>query len=332
MGRGGRGERGGVALATLLCLGCTTPTEQPASGSGTRDAGRGSDLGDREPSAPGWSKAGELSRSELEEVGRLRSAFERGLSLGKEALADALNRVLVAEGLPARYAGSTTLGLELAEPAPGRPCPLPPADEAGERSGPDCRSLVDRAVVRAYGRVTDLHVLHPLVDSPEPERAAPWYEEGMLTGIDNEAQLARQHLLAEHACGSGYLAEAERGGIEVGRQVFVEALVGVIGGLGYPASYPAGLHAAEVCDVGPALLAPARTAATDRLPAEAERRPACPGYEPADAVAGGRLAEVDARYAEGLRRGVLCELSRATELLFLAVPCAPGTRAMDTGR
>ena len=191
---------------------------------------------------------------------------------------------------------------------------------AGAGGGTDCRALVDRAMVRTYGQLANLQSLHPLGSAHDGAE----YERGMITGIDNETQLALQHLLAERVCGSGPIVVTHRAGVEVGRQVLAEAIGGVLADGGSGAAYPDRLHLLPVCEVEAAVLAPARRLALEGIAAAAERFLLCPGHAPADPAEAALLQRLADRYLEGIRRGVLCELSRGAELLFLAVPCVPG--------
>lgn len=323
-----------IGLLGLAACSAAGPTDESAYGQDPSE-----ELGDpgTDPQDPGSSATppgsepttgksySDLSTDELEQIQLLRNAITQGLVLGKFSIADELNIVLGDKGVTERYAASLETGVDYAPPAAAS-CPFMSTYEPGQSL--DCRALVTRATASAYAHLSALKATNPLgvqFDSNR-EESEFWYDEGILTGIDNEAVLALSHIRGAKLCDQvpEEAQSAYEAGVEAGRSRYVIELNKRLVEAGYSMQYPNNIQQIQQCQADFSLLVPARSRALDGLEVYAEDNPLCGDFQPQTVEDVSRRDEVEKQYLEGLERGIDTEHSLAEERLFEVVPCNVG--------
>lgn len=284
--------------------------------------------GDETRDADDVITANELTASELAAIELSREAIQTGLTLGKASFADELNRMLTGEHVDFSYLGSEDLGIQYLEPRQEIVCPFLVTPEEQVAHAVDCRFLVDHARVASYGQITNIMAINPLdnrFDEARPEHEH-WYEQGFLTGIENEGTLAARHIRDLGVCDQ----DVEPGrdsfeeGVEAGRRLYIQFLNERLAERGMNMSYPTDIRPMQVCSVDGSLLAPARSRAIDAIGDHTAQFPLCAGFAPDNPDQAARLGDAERRYQEGIERGIRSEHNLASESLFRVVPCNRG--------
>lgn len=274
-------------------------------------------------------EAGDLDEAALADVQLKRALIDRAVSLGKTALADELNLAFERLDLGFRYQSSLARGEDYIPPTPHVACPfLVTPDEAAAQTA-DCRAVTDRAKVASYGQITSLIADHPLDARYDADRDGNefWFEQGLMTGISNEAELALRHLRDAGECDQAPspVQSAFEEGVEAGRRAYIRRLNERLAETGHPMNYPDSVQTMDVCSVDTSFLAPARSRALADLPAVAQAEPLCgPEFVPSTADELARLGDARTRYQAGMEQGVSAEDNLAAERLFRVVPCNVG--------
>lgn len=273
--------------------------------------------------------SGHLDADARADVEVKRAIIEGGLMLGKTAFSDELNLGFQQAAQQFRYQSSVARGVDYVPPTSSVTCPfLVTPDEAAERTT-DCRSLTDRAKVSSYGQLTNLMARNPIdtAGSRDPEGDSFWFEQSLMTGIVNETELAIRHLREVGLCDRGLepAQNAFEEGVEVGRRLYAERLNQRLAETGNPMNYPDDVRTMEVCSIDTSFLAPARSRAEADVDTRMTAEPLCGDEFSAgspDMLA--RLQTAEAKYRDGIRRGIETEDGMASERLFRVVPCNVG--------
>lgn len=310
-----------IALLSALALGCgegelTLGAEQ------TGQYGTNSNINVDEE----WLTVGNIPAQELQIIEVQREAIDMGLTLGKEAIADEINLSLEDMGVPTRYVPSTDTGTDYIPVNVGaiRSCPfLEPSSTP--RGTTDCRTLADRATVAAYTRITSIQDDNPLDSHFDRSREDSefWYEQGIITGFDNEAITAMRIVRQLELCDQDLepRESAYEAGVEAGRQLYIERLNDRFVEVGIKIHYPDDNRQIEVCAADQALLMPARSRALESTDQYAADNPLCADYAPDTVDEIAELDDADRQYLDGIRRGIESEHSLAEEKIFRVVPC-----------
>lgn len=323
-----------LALAALALGGLAVGCAGEASVQGGDENPPGTEEENPAPERP-LTTPSSLSPDELALIELKRDAIHRGLDLGKIALADELNLVLEDLNVANRYQPTiaTTDGEVYIEPrtTTGGVCPfLEPATANSTGSRVDCRTVSDRAVVAAYASLTSLRDRNPLESSFDINREENefWYQQGMMTGMDNEAAIAVETLRSLAACDDTPSPEQSAFdlGLQAGRQLYTEELNRRFAETGQSGQqYPDRIVRIDVCEADTTYLEPARSRATERVPSVTTTdQPLCPDYQPATVDEINRLNEARNAYQEGVMRGIETEHRLAEEKIFRVVPCNVG--------
>ena len=275
-----------------------------------------------------------LSEAEMGDIEIMRVAIETGLSLGKTAFGDELNRVFTAElDTVTVYVGSLDMPQEdvdrIMEPKREVVCPFLLAPEETPTEPVDCRALTDRAKIATYGQLTNLLVQNPLDDPKFSAKQADndfWYEQGLMNGIDNETAVAVRQIRAMGLCDRAPepARSAFEEGVERGRRLYISKLNERLAETGNPMTYPEEVRVMQVCAVNNAMLAPARARALENVVAVVADEPLCGDFSAGNADEISRLNDARTRYSDGMSRGIQTEHRRASEILFRVVPCNVG--------
>ena len=311
-----------LPLAALLQLGVVACGAE-SGGVATNDRAPGGGV----ETGSGPNKLGptvsELNPEQLESIETVRLAIDRGLVLGKYALADELNITLGDKDVTHRYTASLDTGVEYVKPE-AKSCPFIEAAGAGKNI--DCRELVTHATVSAYAQLSTLKESNPL--GPEfdsvREESEFWFDEAIATGIDNEGALGLHAIRDVAACDQAPqpVQSAFEAGVERGRQVYIDKVNARLIEAGYSMSYPDNIQPIEACQADTTLLAPARSRALEATDAEATANPLCPDYKPVTLEQVALRDDAERQFADGLSRGVETEHSLAEETLFRLIPCS----------
>ena len=320
------------------------PNADPSPGDGTDPMANGGKEPWEEPEIPEefmedpWQEDGTmadvLTDLQMAEIDIMREAIQVGLALGKQSYADELNRGLTGQLQEAYvYEGSFNLAPEVVagvmEPKREVVCPFMLTPEEAQAEPVDCRVLTDRAKVSAYGQLTNIMSVNPLSDPKFDEKRADndfWYEQGLMTGIDNETAVAVRHIRSLGLCDRApeVPQSAYEEGVERGRLLYIVALNARLAETGNAMDYPNNVEVMNVCAVNNAMLTPARNRALGEIDPFLVAEPLCGNYEATNADEINRLNTARDRFADGMRRGVQTEHRRAGEVLFNVVPCNVG--------
>ncbi|OIP32960.1 MAG: hypothetical protein AUK47_19760 [Deltaproteobacteria bacterium CG2_30_63_29] len=310
-----------IALLSTLPLGCGDG-ELTLGAGGPGNYGTNPDVNvDQE-----WLTIGNIPAQDLANIQVQRNAIDQGLLLGKGAIADEINLTLEDMGVPTRYVPSTDSGTDYVPVNVGAitSCPFLPVPSA-PKGTTDCRTLADRATVAAYTRISDLEGDNPLGSAFDSQRQDNefWYEQGIITGFDNEAITAMRIVRQLELCDQDLepRESAYEAGVEAGRQLYIERLNERFVEVGIDINYPDDNRQIEVCAADQALLMPARSRALEAAEQRAADQPLCADYNPGTVDEVADLADAEGQYLEGIRRGIESEHSLAEEKIFRVVPC-----------
>lgn len=315
-------------------------TDTGGGGGGETDAGgpsvdTGGTGGGTDPTAEGIRTEADLSASELQAALVLRDSVEIGLDLGRTMYVDEMNLTLQDVGAADSYdldpAVDPHAGLDTEIVA----CPfLAFYDNGFEPVGQNCDYLADVAKVDAYADLT-----RELDDKPLPEdilasewadEATFWYEQGVISAIEQARIMVRFDLEARGVCNETPtpVESSYTKGIDIGRQLFARAFNQELGRRGMAGTYPD--VTIDICNPAQIFVEPAAETARDWIDTTPDEEPLCEGYEPTDRETSLQYAQAELDYVRGIRAGVEDELALAAVTVFQRAPdCAGGRDGGD---
>lgn len=271
----------------------------------------------------------QLTPEELKKIDVLRTAIDLGLTVGKEQYLESVSMSLQMKDLANDYeseAPSDTDDAGLGEEAVI--CPfLKYWDNGFVPNGSTCDYISDMAKVESYSELTKAldskELPSDVKESAHFDEATFWYEQGAISGIEEERIRVRNDLKKKQFCDQKPTPQqsSHDKGILLGRQLFAAKFNNWLSVNGYKADYPTMSQPIQVCNVDLAMLEPARSAAVNSLASTLESNPLCPDYE-APTIEGLQAfgqAEID--YAKALQKGVDDEFAIAAVKTFAVTPC-----------
>jgi hypothetical protein len=266
----------------------------------------------------------DLDPSELERINLLRGAIALGLDLGRNQFEERVGLFLQEMGLVDVYdvdlSSDSFAGL-LDEAVD---CPfLANYDNGFEASGFTCDYLVDQAVRDSYSELTLILSEEPLPeDIEEDEEAGFWYEQGAISGIEEQRVRVQFDLEQLQLCNQDPtpIESSYDKGLLIGRQLFADEFNVYLASQGFSPEYPQ-MQPIEVCNADLAFLDPALNDATALVEDTANENPLCAGYSaptPEDSL---YFEEAEIDYLQGVQDGVDQEYALAAVSVFQVIPC-----------
>ncbi len=269
----------------------------------------------------------ELSEQELEVVTHLRGAIAIGLDVGREHYIEEVELVL--EDLDVLHDFESELNdWSILEEAPST-CPFVEFYNNGdnyEPSGITCEYMVDLAKVEAYSELTqklDSYELPANIPAELIDEARGWYEEGAISGLEQQRILVRSDLRAKGTCYKEPTVKesATSKGTIVGRQLFAQQFNEWLLNNGYVADYPTMSSPIQVCNVDQSMLDPAYQNALQAVAAKLESEPLCENYQAPTQAAAFQYGQAQIDYEKAVEQGVEDEHALASVVVFQVVPC-----------
>ncbi|MBR58907.1 MAG: hypothetical protein CMH54_12925 [Myxococcales bacterium] len=269
----------------------------------------------------------ELSVEELEVVTHLRGAISLGLDVGRNHYVEEVELVL--EDLDVIHDFESELNdWSILEQAPAT-CPFVEFYNDGdnyEPSGITCEYMVDLAKVEAYSELTqklDSYDLPTDIPAELIDEARGWYEEGAISGLEQQRILVRSDLRTKGTCYKEPTVKesSTAKGITVGRQLFAQQFNEWLLNNGYVADYPTMSQPIQVCNVDQSMLDPAYQNALQAVAAKLEAEPLCENYQAPTQAAAFQYGQAQIDYEKAVEQGVEDEHALASVVVFEVVPC-----------
>lgn len=269
----------------------------------------------------------QLTPSEIVKIDTLRGAIGIGLDLGKERYLETVSLALANLGVLNDYEGVVSDGFgDLAvEP---EACPFAKYYDNGfQPSGASCQYLVDIAKVEVYSELSKALDNQPLPgqyqDSEHFEEAVFWYEQGAISGVEEQRVLVRTDLKQRQICNKTPtpVESSYDKGIIVGRQLMAKKLNDWLSSKGHKADYPTMSQPIQVCNADQNLLLPSKQAAVNVIEVKAVETPLCGDYEPPTQEGILQYSQAKIDYEKGIKEGVDSEFALAAVKIFKVIPC-----------
>ena len=270
----------------------------------------------------------ELTPDELEKIAILRTAIDLGLNVGRFHYVEEVSIALQMKGLVDDYEQQVSDGFVGLEQAP-EPCPFAKYYDNGfQATGDTCDYLADMAKVEVYSELSNFVSQNDLPlevkESPHYVEAFFWYEQGAVSGVEEERVKVRFDMQQKSLCDSepSALEASFNKGVLVGRQLFAEKFNDALAQNGYEADYPVMSEPILVCNADQNMLVPAKSKAIQSVELKAQQLPLCEDYVPPTEEDIQQYALAEADYAKGIKKGVDDEFGIAAVRLFEVVLCS----------
>jgi hypothetical protein len=270
----------------------------------------------------------DLSPEELATVETLRTSIEFGLDVGRVQYLEAISLSLQKNGIAPDYETQVAEGPYGLEQVPEE-CPFAKYYDNGfTPSGFACDYLADMAKVEVYSELAnildDYQLPAEVQTSPDFEEALFWYEQGAVSGLEEERVVVRVDMAERKLCNvkpTPKESSVVKGNL-VGRQLFQKEINGWLAANGYVADYPIMSKPIQVCAANVSMLNPSKTKALQGVEAEANTVKLCEDdYVPPtqEGMQQWAMAEID--YRKAIKQGVEDEFALAAVKVFKVVPC-----------
>lgn len=265
----------------------------------------------------------ELSEEDLEKIEVLRQVISAGLTKGQDAYIETLSLSLNEAGIQDDYEeefDETFSGVQLFVTT----CPFVENLSNGyQPTGAACEMLINLAKVESYADLSN-----ELDDIPEhsgvsEDEAIFWYEQGMISGVEQRSVLARSDLISQIQCNPTPtpLESSYDKGLVIGMQLLAASFNDWLQQQGYSPDYPTMANPIEVCNVNESLLLPARQQALNSSQEEAGENPLCADFDPPTQQLALDYAEAETEYEQGINDGINAEFNLAAVRIFKVIPC-----------
>ncbi len=194
--------------------------------------------------------------------------------------------------------------------------------------GVECEYLtvtaMDEALGQLHASLSDLPLPDEIMDSMFEDEAMFWYQQGGISGIEEQRVVVRHDLRDRDLCDERPSASesAFDKGVRVGRLLFAEKLNELLERLGHTPDYPQMSDPIVVCAADSAVLDPARTAAFDMADMRSVDEPLCEGFVPTTREEALAFAQAETDYLRGIYDGINDEFALAAVRIFRVVTCA----------
>jgi len=270
----------------------------------------------------------DLSPEELATVDTLRTSIEFGLDVGRVHYLEAISLALQSNGILPDYETLIEEGSYGLDKVPEE-CPFAKFYDNGfTPTGYACDYLADMAKVEVYSELSgilDSYQLPPEVQqSPDFDEALFWYEQGAVSGVEEERVIVRTDMKDRKICTpkpTPKESSVEKGNL-VGRQLLQKEINGWLSASGYYADYPTMSKPIQVCNANVSMLNPAKTKALQGVETEANNVPLCDqDYQPPTQEGMQQWAQAEIDYRKAIKLGVEDEFSLAAVKVFKVIPC-----------
>jgi len=270
----------------------------------------------------------ELSEEDMARIAVLRQAISQGLVIAGARYVEDVALQLQTLGLAPDYLGPTAEKGEWLEQAL-ETCPFAQYYDNGfAPMGHTCDYLADLAKVETYSGLSSLLEANPLPEairnSPIFSEAMFWYEQGAVSGIEEQRGLVRYDLKKMGVCGAKPtpVESSFDKGLLVGRQLFAAEFNKWLAANGLVPDYPMMTTPLTVCNTDQALLEPARKAAVGQVETKSQEIQLCQAeYQPPTQEAAQQYEQAKIDYRKGINDGVDTEFALAAATVFEVVPC-----------
>lgn len=271
----------------------------------------------------------QLTPQELKKIDVLRTAIDLGLTVGKEQYLESVSMSLQMKDLADDYESDAPSDLDDAglSEAPVT-CPfLKYWDNGFVPNGSTCDYLSDMAKVESYSELTfalaSKELPSDVKESEHFDEATFWYEQGAISGIEEERIRVRNDLKKKQFCDQKPTPQqsSHDKGVLLGRQLFAAKFNNWLSVNGYKADYPTMSQPIQVCNVDLAMLEPARSAAVNSLASTLADNPLCADYEAPTLEGLQAYGQAEIEYANALKKGVDDEFAVAAVKTFAVTPC-----------
>ncbi len=280
------------------------------------------DFGDIEEIMPD-----QLTPEDMAKIDTLRDSIEQGLFLGRTRYLEAVSLSLQKMGVVDDYEGTVVDGFADLDEVPEE-CPFAKYYDNGfEPTGVTCDYLIDLAKVEVYSELSK-----DLDDNPLPAEiqnsehvleANFWYEQGAISGVEEERVVVRTDLKQRSLCDKQPTAvqSSYEKGIIVGRQLLAKQVNAWLASKGHTPDYPVMSNPIQVCNADQSMLLPSKQVALEKIPQEMVAEPLCEDYVPPseEGILQYNQAKID--YEKGMKEGVSAEFAMAAVVVFKVIPC-----------
>tara|TARA_R110000851_G_scaffold33155_2_gene88326 strand:+ start:59 stop:1768 length:1710 start_codon:yes stop_codon:yes gene_type:complete len=265
----------------------------------------------------------ELSEEDLEKIEVLRQVISAGLTKGQDAYIETLSLSLNEAGIQDDYEeefDETFSGVQLFVTT----CPFVENLSNGyQPTGAACEMLINLAKVESYADLSNELDGIPEHSGVSEDEAIFWYEQGMISGVEQRSVLARSDLISQIQCNPTPtpLESSYDKGLVIGMQLLAASFNDWLLQQGYSPDYPTMTNPIEVCNVNESLLLPARQQALNSSQEKADETPLCSDFDPPTQQLALDYAEAETEYEQGINDGINAEFNLAAVRIFKVIPC-----------
>ena len=269
----------------------------------------------------------QLTAEDMDKIDTLRESIEFGLVLGQDQYLEAVSLSLQMMGVTNDYEGAVEDGFADLDEEP-EACPFAKYYDNGfEPTGATCDYLVDLAKVEVYSELSKDLDANPLPEniqaSKHVEEANFWYEQGAISGVEEQRVVVRTDLKQRALCQKIPTAveSSYEKGIIVGRQHMAAKVNAWLAKKGHTPDYPKMSNPIQVCNADQSMLLPAKQTALGSLQNAMDAEPLCADYVPPseEGILQYNQAKID--YEKGVKEGVSAEFAMAAVVVFKVIPC-----------
>ena len=269
----------------------------------------------------------DLTPAELAKIDTLRTAIDFGLDVGRFEYVESVSIALQMKGLVDDYESSVEDGFVGLEQVP-EPCPFAKYYDNGfEPTGDTCDYLADMAKVEVYSELSNVldqfDLPGEVQESPDFDEAFFWYEQGAISGVEEERVKVKFDLQQTAVCDAEPtpVESSFEKGVLTGRQHFAQKFNEWLAANGYKADYPIMSQPIQVCNADVSMLVPSKSTALQTVELKANSQPLCDNYvaPTQEGMQQYALAEID--YRKGMKKGIDDEFGLAAVKVFQVIPC-----------
>ena len=269
----------------------------------------------------------QLTIDEQVKIDVLRGAIEQGLDLGKIRYLEAVSLSLAELNVVNDYEGTVTDGFADLVQQPEE-CPFAKYYDNGfQPSGITCDYLIDIAKVEVYSKLTQNLDAFPLpvdvTDSEHGIEANFWYEQGAISGVEEERAMVRTDLKQRNLCNQNPtpVESSYDKGVVIGRQLLAQKINNWLANKGHTPDYPTMSNPIQVCNADQTMILPAKQAAMQFIPEKIVQEPLCVDYQPPTQEGIMQYNQAIIDYEKGIKEGVSEEFALAAVRVFEQIPC-----------
>jgi hypothetical protein len=267
-----------------------------------------------------------VSEEAQKKIDNLRVAIFAGLDVGRAVYLEEVSLRLQNLGFITDYEGAFSPEWTIIE---SEDCPfIKYYDNTPDINESLCEYLLDAAKVSVYSELIDILDSLPLPEEIEEqyvEEALFWFEQGAISGIEENRVLIRNDIKLKNICNNQAPTVTESAhdkGIIEGRKHFINNFNSWLDKNGYIPDYPEMSVPIEVCNADVSMLDPARKDALKSISSALEENPLCEDFDsPATYEMQAQYAQANIDYSKALKDGIESEYSLAAVKVFKIVPC-----------